>query len=133
VSAVAGQLGHLLCFVVAGTGLDTQSNPAGPHDVDHPQRTHVHHRTHQLPRLTDYWPQQPSGQQAERQQRRRGGGPAPESPESPESPELPGLQIGQMPAAARVTRRHTNPGLTGKQIGQVMGDNPRRYFTRSVS
>jgi long-chain acyl-CoA synthetase len=36
------------------------------------------------------------------------------------------LLIGQMLATA--TRRHANPGLTGKQIGQVMGDNPRRLL-----
>ena len=32
--------------VVADLPLDAQ------HDLDHPQRTHLHHRTHQLPRLS---------------------------------------------------------------------------------
>src|ERR1039457_6074999 len=32
----------------ASPRLDTHPNPARHHDMDHPQRTHLHHRTHQL-------------------------------------------------------------------------------------
>ena len=71
---------------------------------------------------TDQWPQQPGAQKARA---------SATAALAAGSPELLGLQIKRMLAGA--TRRYTNPGLTGKQMGQVIGDNARHYFTRSVS
>src|ERR1017187_1374903 len=108
--------------------------------MDHPQRTHLHHRTHQLPSPatghgpppadaptppdppatpTDQWPQQPSAQKARTSATAAVAG---------RSPELLGLQIKRMLAAA--TQRYTNPGLTGKQMGQATGGNTRHYLPR---